>query len=99
MSSSKLKDSEAYSFPNLVKNLYNQVLGDDLTPKPDVVFSIQADGSQIEAHQFVLSLRSTVFNEMFKCDADESDDEADANEENKIEISSAGKKAVQNMLR
>ena len=72
---------------------------DDLTPKPDVLFFVRQDGSQIEAHQFVLSLRSPVFNEMFKSDVDESDEENETDEDNKIEISSSVKQAVQNMLR
>lgn len=96
----KSKDVETHCLPSLLRSLFNQELGDDRSPKPDVLFIVGENRIKVEAHKFVLSLRSTVFNKMFKEDDDAEDEESDEEGENSgLEMSDVNKDALMNVLR
>ena len=99
MSASKSKALEPYGLPGLLKSLFNQELGEDRSPKPDVIFVVGPNRIKVEAHKFVLSLRSTVFNQMFKEDDGEEEEIEEESENSQLEMSDVNKDALMNVLR
>ena len=93
----KSKELEAHCFSKLVKKLFDQSLQEDQTPKCDVVLIVGPESSKVEAHKFVLSLRSLVFNQMFK--NKEIDEDEDEIEESNLELLEINKEALMNVLR